>query len=124
MLRTSHITYGKKVTNPTVFIDTTVKSGDSTFSPSWDFLMEYKNSNKDEGAQQVYTARYVEKMKQSIKDNPTRWREVMNLAVSGDLVIGCYCAGGKFCHRLILKDILITLARNNNLTIEYAGEVK
>lgn len=90
--------------HPTGFnLDITIKSGDKDFAPTWKLVYDYKNSIIFE---EEYTQKYLELMRISYKNNISKWKEIL----SKDLVIfKCYCKSGKFCHRLILKDIFIKL---------------
>ena len=99
-------------------IDITVKSGDKTFSPTWDLLYRYRDGQCDE---QEYVETYYQLMRKSFVQNRARWIELLE---SDTVAIACYCKPGKFCHRLLLKDILIVLAKHLDIEIEYLGELE
>lgn len=98
-------------------LDVTVKSGDKTFAPTWDFLMEYKkdlNENR-------YIEKFIPLMRLSYKDNKQRWLEVCKM---DQIAIACYCRSGKFCHRHILVDMFRKVCESNNIEFEYKGEIE
>ncbi|ENZ4827718.1 hypothetical protein ACGLDM_004812, partial [Salmonella enterica subsp. enterica serovar Braenderup] len=43
-------------------LDITVKSGLKYLAPDWDFLMDYKKSDKGPDAEAAYTKRYLQKL--------------------------------------------------------------
>lgn len=98
-------------------LDTTVRSGDKAFAPSWSMVMAHKQgvlSNAE------YTAAYRVMMIQSFKDNAERWREV----VRGDPVaLACYCRPGSFCHRHLLADLFAELCQRREIPFYYRGEL-
>ncbi|QST02112.1 hypothetical protein IMZ31_21925 (plasmid) [Pontibacillus sp. ALD_SL1] len=94
-------------------LDTTVKSGDKTFAPSWEMVMGIKNGTLSE---EGYTDQYVERMRNSYRQNKSRWEEVLNM---GEVVLVCYCNKDKFCHRKLLARLL---AKGFD-EAEYVGEV-
>lgn len=81
-------------------LDTTVKSGDKTFAPTWDMVMGHKNGTISD---EEYIKRYVVLMRESLKNNRSRWLEVMNME---RVVLCCYCRKDKFCHRVLLAKML------------------
>ena len=56
------------------FLDTTVKSGDKTFAPTWKMVMSYKAGELDSDA---YTQQYYEMMRKSYRERRSRWDEVL-----------------------------------------------
>lgn len=98
-------------------IDTTVKTGEATWRPTWDMVMASKSgelSNED------YTRLYLEMMRESYRANPAEWDRL--LLSTGPKAIACYCAPGHFCHRHILKDILEKICISRNIPFSYYGE--
>lgn len=91
------------------YFDITVKSGLKPLAPDWDFLMEYKNSNKDKAAEDAYTQRYIAKLERLWETNP-RYFDFLN--EHSEVVFVCYCPAGKFCHRHILIDWYISKPKN------------
>lgn len=81
-------------------LNTTVKSGEKTFAPTWDMVMGHKRRILSD---EEYTKKYIELMRKSLKENPQRWQEVLSMK---RVVLVCYCQEGKFCHRILLAKIL------------------
>ena len=99
------------------FVDTTVKTGDSIFAPTWDMVMAYKDGTLSESD---YTKLYIELLRSSYRDHKGDWIEILKLPKAA---IACYCKAGDFCHRLLLRDALEKVAKANNLPFEYMGEL-
>lgn len=98
------------------FIDTTVKSGIKAFAPAWEMVLNYKNGRITE---QDYRDRFIKMMRNSILHRPKIWDDLLN----NDIVaIGCYCAKGAFCHRLILMEYITIYAASRNIQVTYLGE--
>ena len=101
------------------FIDITVKSGDKTFAPAWDFLMEYKRDGTPQ-AEQKYIDKFTPLMRESFKNNKTRWMEVVNME---EVAIACYCKAGKFCHRYLVEEMLEKVCAKEGVHFERGGEL-
>jgi hypothetical protein len=99
------------------FIDTTVKSGESIFAPTWPMVMGHKASTISDSE---YTAQYLTMMRASFKANEPHWRTL--LEQPDPIVLLCYCAARKFCHRLLLVDILLKIAPTYKISVTYEGE--
>lgn len=98
-------------------LDTTVKTGESCFAPTWDMVHGVKSGELSE---EQYTILYKRKMLDSIKSNPARWGEVLKMDV---VAVSCFCPDGVFCHRYILADILSQLCRHNHVECVRGGEI-
>ena len=85
------------------FLDTTVKSGDETFAPTWKMVMSVKDGGLSEEA---YSDEYYRRMRDSYRNNRSRWEEVLGF---DEVFLGCYCRAGSFCHRYLLRDMLVRL---------------
>ena len=94
------------------YLDVTVKSGDKAFAPTWKMVMGVKQGRMSE---EEYTREYYERMRESYRQNRQRWDEVLSME---EAVLACYCRAGSFCHRYLLKDMLVKCGA------EYAGEVR
>lgn len=86
------------------WLDTTVKSGDPVFAPTWDMVLGYKQGTITE---EQYTEQYKRLMEISWQLHETRWLEVLD---TDRLVLGCYCAPGAFCHRRLLAKMMMLVA--------------
>ena len=99
------------------FVDTTVKSGDSVFAPTWPMVTAYKDGSLSESD---YTKQYIELLRSSYREHRGDWLELLKLERAA---IACYCKAGAFCHRMLLRDALEKVALANNLPFEYKGEL-
>lgn len=89
-------------------IDTTVKSGIKEFAPTWDMVAGSKNGSL---SHEDYTEEYVGMMQRSKIANKDVWENY--IPWDGKIALACYCRAGHFCHRHILKEIIIQ--RHNHL---------
>lgn len=82
-----------------VLLNTTVKSGNKAFAPSWEIVMDVKRGviSTDE-----YTRVYHAMMEQSLQTNAKEWERVLGIE---RVAVACYCQPGVFCHRHLLADI-------------------
>lgn len=101
-------------------VDITVKSGVRELAPDWSFLMEYKNSQKTAKDTISYVHSYYEKMRHTF----TYFHDLLDdIITHNDVVLCCYCASGKFCHRQLLVWMLKDYAATRGVIINYAGEI-
>lgn len=100
------------------FLDTTVKSGDKLFAPTWELLNRYRNDiiTSDE-----YEVEFITLMRKSFKDNREHWLTILSSDV---LTIGCYCKAHGFCHRYILVKLFKSVCEIHNIPFEYMGELE
>jgi len=116
-LYTTQMSQWRKALNKGIpCLDVTVKSGEKTFAPIWDFLMEYKR-DQDEVK---YTSKFIPLMRKNFKRDKEFWLDTLK---QDKLCIMCYCAKGKFCHRLILVDLFEKVCKMHNIPFEYKGEL-
>jgi len=90
-----------KLTKDPRYLDITVKSGDEAFAPTWKMVM---GSREGSISQEEYTRQYYDLMRQSYRQNRERWDEVL---AADEVILACYCRAGSFCHRYLLKDMLM-----------------
>lgn len=83
------------------YLDTTVKSGDPSFAPTWKIVMGVK---KGAISEDEYTAEYLQLMEKSYNKNPQRWQQVLDRE---KVILACYCRAGIFCHRHLLTDLFV-----------------
>ena len=97
-------------------IDVTIKSGHQIFAPTWDMVNGVKNKtlSPDE-----YTQMYYAMMRLSYKNHITEWDLILNKGDKVPIILGCYCQPNTFCHRYLLKDILLKCYPKS----DYIGEV-
>ena len=126
---TSQLNFGKVIPKdePYAFIDSTVKSGGAfsrTFlAPEWSWLSEYKDATRagpSEEAEAEYTKHYIRKLNAHRDVIIGHFSRFIELSGVTDLVIGCYCGNGKFCHRHLLTWFL----KKHMPQLEIAGELE
>lgn len=126
---TSQLNFGKVIPKdePYAFIDTTVKSGgpfSRTFlAPEWSWLTEYKAATRDgpsEEAEAEYTRNYIKKLNKHRDVIIGHFKRFIELSGVTDVVLGCYCGNGKFCHRHLLAWFL----KKHLPELEHAGELE
>lgn len=100
-------------------VDTTVKSGDPLFAPTWDMVLGHKNGTVSD---EEYTKRYRQRMIESWKQHRPDWEAFLRR--EDPIAIACYCKPGVFCHRLLLKDIFEELCGKLSIPFRYYGELK
>lgn len=103
-------------------IDTTVKSGDKTFAPSWDMVMTIKAATPENrvAAEETYTHQYRELMRTSWRQNPAAWKALL---AHEKIAVACYCTAGVFCHRHPLVDFLEAVAKWEGIPFTRRGEL-
>ncbi len=94
------------------YLDITVRSGDRIFAPTWKMVMGVKQSRMSE---EEYTHEYSEMMRVSYQDNSQRWDEILNME---EVILSCYCRADLFCHRYLLKDMMVKFGG------EYVGDIR
>lgn len=122
-LYTAQMSKGKTIpkTHDIPVLDVTVKSGDVTFAPTWDFLMEYKKSAKTPADEEWYKLRFREQMHRTFKADKARWLEVLSME---SLCILCYCPADSFCHRHLLVDMFRLQCKQWGIPFRYMEEIK
>lgn len=101
-----------------MFLDTTVKSGYSLFSPTWEMVLNHKNKTMSDDE---YRRLYRDMLIKSWRERREEW---MKFLQSDELTaLACYCKPGAFCHRVLLKDFLQQLCKQLEIPFEYYGEL-
>lgn len=98
-------------------VDITVKSGIEAFAPTWDMVMAAKRSIANH---EHYTRLYLEKMAESKQRYPEEWKKLAGMEV---VALACYCRAGVFCHRHLLKNLLLEDYRSMGYTAVDMGEI-
>lgn len=103
-------------------IDTTVKSGNSVFAPTWEMVMDIKNATPEgrEEAEQLYTRRYHIAMQNCFQQHASKWFELLS---KEKIAIACYCKPGVFCHRHLLIKYIEKVAQQKGIPFTYKGEL-
>ena len=97
-------------------LDTTVKSGDRAFAPTWDMVMGLKRGRL---SWQQYVEQYTALMRHSWKRHNKRWREVLSM---DEVVLCCYCRDVNACHRGLLAEMLVACGKSLGVDVAYRGE--
>ena len=99
-------------------LDTTVKSGDKVFAPAWGMVEAVKSGRISE---EEYSLDYRRMMMMSLKNNASRWKEVIR---GEPVAIACYCGYGLFCHRHLLVQYFDEICTSRGIPFEYKGEIQ
>lgn len=100
-------------------IDTTVKTGDPVFAPTWDIVMGVKKGSLTEAE---YTEVYRDLMQHSYDTERHQWA---SLCLSDEpIAIACYCKSGKFCHRHLLLRYFEKICNHHHIPFVYKGEIE
>lgn len=110
-----------------VFIDTTVKSALPEWrplAPTWELVM---GSKRGLITWEQYTEGYLAKLRQEYAKDKSPFVEAVNLAAQSSICLCCYCSREKAqagrCHRVLLAEVLVKVARSMGITLLYSGEV-
>lgn len=120
---TARINY--KAIGDELVLNTTIGSGTGigkVFAPTWDLVNDIK---KKRITWEEYTTRYL----RLIRERYWKKREVFDAVVNHneEVVLTCYCSersigGPKQCHRYILTELLLKIAKANGIAAKYGGE--
>lgn len=118
---TARIGYGSL--DDELVLDTTAKAEDGpgkVFAPPWSLVLASKRGII---TWEEYTERYLKLLRGRYKTNAKRFAEVCN---AGEVVLLCYCAnsvhGDRHCHRYLLADVLLQVAKSLGINAKYMGE--
>jgi uncharacterized protein YeaO (DUF488 family) len=101
-------------------LDITAKGKDTygnLYAPTWEMVMGYK---KGRLTKSQYTDRYYDLLRYRWRHEAGFSQAMSNLAEAAkrrDVTLVCFCQAGDFCHRNILKDILV-----KSFNVPYVGE--
>lgn len=98
-------------------IDTTVRSGEQAFAPTWEMV---KASKAGVLSPEDYTTQYRALMLASVRTHAKLWRDTASLE---DVVLLCYCPAGKFCHRHLLAGYFEEYCLATHRPITLMGEL-
>ena len=105
---------GRYICDHPGYIDITVGSGNKLFAPTWPMAHGVKNGSV---SKESYTSQYLGIINDVITNHSSEWFALVTKPV---IILGCYCRPGAFCHRYILKDIII---EDVNLMCENQGQL-
>jgi hypothetical protein len=109
MLYTTQLSRIKTLPTPTMIIDITVQSSKppwNIFAPTWEMVKDFKGGRISENQ---YTEQYMNLMRTRYKDNKEVFQQVIQIAMTGDVALACYCPPEAFCHRHLLKNIFMSI---------------
>jgi len=92
-----------------MIIDITVQSSKppwNIFAPTWEMVKDFKGGRISENQ---YTEQYMNLMRTRYKDNKEVFQQVIQIAMTGDVALACYCPPEAFCHRHLLKNIFMSI---------------
>lgn len=101
-------------------MDTTVKSGGEFvkqyLAPTWGMLERYRSGGTDE----EYTVEYLKRLTDNKEIIVRMFSGFIHKFAIREIIIGCYCRSGKFCHRHLLQRFLL----ENVPFVEPGGELQ
>ena len=109
-IHTSHLSLGKQIPRGrgVMFLDVTRKSGgpfaQHYLAPSWDLLHSYKCK---ELTTEEYAIAYLDQLTSHGATLVSALKEILAKFTPTDVILGCYCGSGEFCHRHLLKRWLL-----------------
>jgi len=110
MLYTVQLARIKGLPPRTQVIDVSVQSSRppwNTFAPTWELVKDLKEGRITENQ---YTERYIDLMRYRFKNvNKSVFYQLIEMAMNGDVALVCYCPPETFCHRHLLKNILLKI---------------
>jgi uncharacterized protein YeaO (DUF488 family) len=109
MLYTVQLSQVKTLPPQTMIIDITVQSSKppwNIFAPTWEMVKDFKGGRISENQ---YTEQYMNLMRTRYKDNKEVFQQVIQIAMTGDVALACYCPPEAFCHRHLLKNIFMSI---------------
>jgi hypothetical protein len=109
MLYTTQLSQLRKVPNGIEVIDITIKSAVepwNIFAPTWGMVEALKDGGLTEAR---YKTDYINLMRSKYKENKAIFHMVIQKALDADVALGCYCPPNTFCHRMLVKEILLKL---------------
>lgn len=118
LLKTGRVGY--QAQGREIALDTTVKSSKGigrAFAPTWAMV---KASKSGEINWATYTERYLKLLRERYQDDRASFQAAIR---AEDLVLLCYCAADKNCHRHLLKEVLMKVAACEGIEVEDGGEV-
>lgn len=100
-------------------MDITVKSGSEFakyfMAPTWDMLSRYRSG----GGDVEYALEYLKKLESNKDTIINMFTTLINRFAMRDIILGCYCPSGKFCHRHLMSRFLLANLPN----VEPGGEL-
>lgn len=102
-----------------LFLDTTAKSGNPAFAPSWEIVRKFK---RNEITWEEYRIEYLKILRFSWHGNPHAWHWLFS---QEKVALACYCTDLSKCecHRYILKEVMFKAAERRNIEIIDRGEL-
>ena len=101
------------------FVDTTVKTGNPIFAPTWGMVFDWKAGTLPWSE---YRKAYLDMMRISWVNNRNQWEDLLH---QDNAVIACYCPSNckPECHRFILQEVFCKVCEWENIEYQYMGEL-
>lgn len=109
-IHTAHLSLGKQIPRGkgVMFLDVTRKSGgpfaQQYLAPSWELLQAYKRRQL---TSEDYAVEYMAMLESVRVELLAKLTEILGKLQPTDLILGCYCGHGEFCHRHLLQRWLV-----------------
>ena len=109
-IHTAHLSLGKQIPRGkgVMFLDVTRKSGgpfaQQYLAPSWELLQAYKRRQL---TSEDYAVEYMAMLESVRAELLAKLTEILGKLQPTDLILGCYCGHGEFCHRHLLQRWLV-----------------
>lgn len=115
---TIQISVAKKLnlTQNSCYFDITVKA-DSIFAPTWKMVMDHKGGKISD---EEYTKQYHQIIRKKFSGGSFGEGKILLkefIEPKERIILACYCRANTFCHRYLLKDMLVKQGA------EYGGEM-
>lgn len=109
MLYTTQMAQIKTLPPQTMIIDITIQSSRppwNIFAPTWELVKDFKAGKISENQ---YTEKYMGLMRARYKNNKDIFQQLIQLALTENVALVCYCPPEEFCHRHLLKNIFLSI---------------
>jgi hypothetical protein len=106
-------------------------------APTWDLVGGHKHYSVERESKPVpvwetkytplddteYTDRYRALLADRYKDNKKLWDKMLFEYKDRELILGCFCAKGKFCHRYLAAEFISRIATDLGISVILGGEI-
>lgn len=99
------------------------RKGESVFGPSWELLTPFLERRRlrplGEGDWAEYAAKYTVEMRRSYHEHRAWWDDLLERS---EVTLCCYCTNPERCHRTVLAELVIAVAKSRGIEAVYRGE--
>jgi len=90
--------------NDGLVIDITVKNNKNhVLAPTWDIVLGLKNGRI---GWNEYKRRYINLLYDRLEKRYDEFLNILKIAEKKDIVLVCFCADERYCHRILAKEFL------------------